>query len=877
MLSDTDRDGRFDKGVTFLEGLTFPTGVLPWRDGALISGAPDLLFAQDVDGDGRADQKQVLFSGFDEANPQHRVSGFVRDIDIWLYLAAGTNNETITSPRSDARVNISGRDCRIQPDVGRVEPVSGRSQFGRCRNDWGEWFGNQNSEPLFHFAIEDRYLQQNPYVPAPSPKVFLTEPAYAPPVYPTSRTLDRFNDLFALDRFTSACSPHLTGDGIWAPEMTPAGATEMALVCEPVHNLVSRLMLSRDGLTFWGMRHPSEQRSEFLSSTDHWFRPVNLLTAPDGALWICDMYRQVIEHPEWIPEAWQAQLDLYAGHNRGRIYRLSPVDQPPVATPDLTVLTTPDLVECLASGNRWRRETAQQLLTQRPQAEAVALLETMRNSHPEPLARVHALGTLDGLGLLSSEQLQQSLADPDPRVVRWAVRFCEPRLATAPELESGVVGLAGHDELMVRYQVALALGRATGPDVASALMEIALRDADDPWIRAAVLCSSRNHASNMTRVLLADRERIASRSQLLQDLIATALGDEVTRGAEELIAAIVGEGTDAPPADWQLVSLSSCLDALRRRNVSWHQLPAATQQRAAGLFAQARDLAREPTGDVHRRAISVRLLGHESSTREADREFLHALLSPREPAEIQLAGLQTLARAQPPDFAPRLLAHWGSASPALRSEMLSTLLSREAWVESLLDTLGDGAVPPGDIDPGTRLQLISHRRRPIRDRAQALWGDSAASDRQEVLAMYEPAKALAGEAGRGAPVFQKVCASCHRHAGIGNELGPQLSALKNKSADALLTAILDPNQAVEQKYRGYVLLTSDGRSFSGLIKSETANSLTLADPQGKEHVILRIDIEAMSGTGKSFMPEGLERDLTPQDLADLMAFIQGES
>ncbi len=576
VLSDTDKDGRFDEGVTFLDDLTFPTGVLPWRDGALVCGAPDVIFAKDTDDDGRADVREVLYSGFDEANPQHRVSGFTPDIDNWLYLSSGTTNFLITSSKTGTQVDISGRDSRIRPDEGLLEPVSGQSQYGRSRSDWGEWFGNQNSQPLFHFAIEDRYLQRNPYVPAPSPKVYLTQPAHAPPVYPTSRTLDRFNDLFALDRFTSACSPHILRDEHWIQEAIAAGAIEQALVSESVHNLVSRILLMRDGVTFRGERHPGEEHSEFLSSSDNWFRPVHLLGAPDGSLWICDMYREVIEHPEWIPEAWQAQLDLYAGHNRGRIYRLARDDQPLAALPDLTSWTTDELVARLASENGWQRDTAQRLLIERPDSTAVPLLQKMVATHPAPLARVHALGTLDGLGQLDDEPLRQALHDADPRVVRWAIRFCEPRLAEHPQLLDALLPLSAHTDQGVRFQLALALGDVDLAGIADALMEIALHDADDPWIRAAVLSSSRVHAADMTQALLSDRSHIASRTRLLQDLIATALGDNVTAGAEELIGSIAPHDSTVAAEDWQFVSLGSCLEALRRRKVRWDQLSEGT-------------------------------------------------------------------------------------------------------------------------------------------------------------------------------------------------------------------------------------------------------------------------------------------------------------
>ena len=270
VLTDEDGDGRYDSATTFLDGLSFPNGVYPWQDGVLISAAPDILFARDTDGDGKADERQALYTGFVEANPQHRVSGFTLGPDGWLYLAMGEGNRAITSTKTGETLDISGRDLRIQPETGAMEAVSGSSQYGRTCDVFGNWFGNDNSDPLWHYVIEDRYLRRNPFVAAPSPKVYQTDPPTAPPVYPTSRTLDRFNDLFALDRFTSACSPY-----VWREQSGDEHLT--VLVCEPVHNLVSRVILEPQGVTFAGHRREDEQQSEFFSSTDNWSRPVRVI------------------------------------------------------------------------------------------------------------------------------------------------------------------------------------------------------------------------------------------------------------------------------------------------------------------------------------------------------------------------------------------------------------------------------------------------------------------------------------------------------------------------------------------------------------------------------------------------------------------------
>ncbi len=881
-LTDTDGDGSYDEADTFLDGLTFPTGVFPWRDGVVVAAAPEIFFARDTDGDGRADERKTLFTGLHEGNPQHRVSGFTYGLDGWLYLAGASSSKTIASAISGDKIRTSGRDLRIDPDSGRAVPVSGVSQYGRVRDNWGNWFGNNNSQPLYHFAIEDGYLRRNPFVPSPSPRVFLTEPAATPRVYPTSRTLDRFNDLLTLNRFTSACSPQIVRDGD-----LPADVNGAALVCEPVHNLVSRVMLEPTGVTFHGRRHKSEQQSEFLSSQDNWFRPVHVETGPDGSIWVCDMYRLVIEHPQWIPEAWQAKLDLYAGHNKGRLYRIRPAGQPPEAAPNLAALSSRELVAQLSRRNGWRRDTAQRLLTERADASVIPAIESLAGEHADPEVRVQAMATLSGLGRFSTEVLIKLLSDRDPRVVAQAIRFGESHIEN-PDVITRLLSLAGHEDLRVRYQLALTLGESNDPRVASGLQEIVLQNRDDPWIRAAVLSSAAPHARQLLRALLADPDSLQEQVAFLQELIATALGEDVRRGLGGVVSAILDEngpaGTDNTPVEpWQIAALASCVDAVLRRGKTWSEIAALSPsggqnvaRAAEPVFAAARKIAANENAPTQNRVSAVRLLGQEASSRAADLSQLKSLLSPRVAPELEVAAIRSLAACQADDLAEALLDAWSQQTPAVRGEVLSTLLSRPEWTGQFIGAVEAGTVPLLDIDAATRARLQLHLRNTGRESAHHLFEAANSGDRAEVVTSFQSVSALPGNAEQGAALFKKVCSTCHKHAGIGNDLGPRLANLQNKSVDALLLAMLDPNRAVEQKYRGYVVVTRDGRIVNGLIKSETASSITLAEPNGKEHVILRIDLDEMTDTGKSFMPEGLEKDLTPQNMADIFAFVTRE-
>ena len=874
VLSDTDGDGRYDQAKTFLDGLMYPTGVLPWRDGALVSCVPDIYFARDTDGDGRADEREVLYTDFSEANPQHQFSGFTRGLDNWLHLACGDDYGTVRCVKSGEEVKIAGRDARIRPDAGLLEAVSGRSQYGRCRNDWNHWFGNTNGEPLLHFVLEDRYLARNPYVPAPSPRVAMTDPPVAPPVYPASRTVNRFNDLFDANRFTSACGPLLFRDTSLGEDVQGA-----AFICEPVHNLVSRLMLTPQGVTYSGSRHEDEEAAEFFSSTDPWFRPVRLATGPDGALWVADMYRQVIEHPEWIPDAWQVKLDLYAGCRQGRIYRIRRKSNGSSSIPNLAEEDSTALLDELGSSNGWRRDTAQQLLIERDETSFTDELESLFFDDPRPLARLHALATLDGLGKTSAELLVTALGDRDPHVLTWGIALAEPLLSSSQDLADRLLQLADHENPHVRLQLALTLEELDNPRAGELLLQLALRDPDDPWLRAAVISSSAKFADEMLVLLLQQTELLADRQQLLQDLIATSLGADVSGGAARVIRSILPSEDVAEIEDWQFRALASCVSALSRRKQSWDATVEENPELTAAarpLFTAARKIAVDEHTNLDRRLAVLELLGNEAEMREDDLVLLEQLLSPREPPELQRQAVRVLARIRPDDLAERLLADWSSLGPQLQSEIVSTLLSRGAWVETLLDALEDGTVPPQDLDTSSRWRLLGHPAAHVRGIALRIFEGGASSSRAEVLAEYETAASLQGNPQAGAKIFTKICAVCHQHGQVGTDIGPKLAALKDKSSAFLMTAILDPNRAVDGKSHSYTVVTADGLQYNGLISAETANSIELIDAQGKKHTILRIDIEELIRTGVSFMPEGLEKELAPQDLADVMEFVRAE-
>src|SRR5688572_19783063 len=436
-LESTRGDGRYDKMTLFADGLSFPTSVLPWRNGVLVTAIPDVLFLEDTNGDGRADRTTKVFTGLGVGNQQHLTNGLQWSLDGWLHMANGNSGGKISSPKQNSVLEVGQRDFRISPDDGRMELVSGQSQVGRNRDDWGNWFGCNNSNPIWHFALEEHYLRRNPHLVPPNATVTVGAVPGAARIFPRSETLARFNDPHGFNHVTSAC-----GVMIYRDDWLGAEYAGNVFVCEPVHNLVHRQIVRPNGVTFKSERAPGEQTSEFFASTDNWSRFTAVRGGPDGALYIVDMYRLVIEHPKWIPDAWQKELgNLRAGETQGRIYRVRPKGMTLRQVPRLDRADTTALVAAHESRSGIVRDLAQQQLTWRQDKTAVPALEKLAGLASRPTTRAQALWSLHTLKAVNPGVVGRALQDPDSRVRQQAVRLSESFSSGNPELLARLVTL----------------------------------------------------------------------------------------------------------------------------------------------------------------------------------------------------------------------------------------------------------------------------------------------------------------------------------------------------------------------------------------------------------------------------------------------------
>ncbi len=878
-LNDDNNDGRYDRATDFLDGLRFPTDVKVWRDGVLVCDAPDIIFAADRDGDGRAEIREVWFTGFATHNPHARVNSLRFGLDGWVHGSGGLFGGKIKN-KDGVEVDIENRDFRMKPDEGIIEGAMGQTQQGRPRDDWDNWFGCTNSALLLHYPLREEYARRNPHVTLPPTIVSVPNETHGQRLFPPDQ-LVLFKLTGAPGRPTSACGAEIYRD-IYLGEEYYGNA----FVCEPVNQLVHRMVLRPDGCTFAGSRHPSEVNSEFLTSTDRWFRPVQARTGPDGALWIVDMYRYVIEHPRWIPPETIKELDLMAGQGMGRIYRVVRKDTPPAQRLNLNELDDDGLARAINSLNGVQRDLTEQMLIWRNPKVAPLPLEQIVRFAKLATARIQAAATIAALGQLSVDHVKLLLDDESADVRRLAVRFAEPMLAANDELKYKIVRLRHPDDLPFLVQATNSLGNIDKLAVVGLLAGTEYRKVSDPYLQNAILSSL--NSSNAVDSLSLYREIILQNSpdefefQLIKAVAEIAPENEI----HEIIHLLLPEdehifddepNNDVRSNEGYWLAFASFLNAIDSRKLKlFVSINFEDLENFDELVASALQSLVEPDEIDRNRIAALKLLG-----REFDRDVvpdidilpqrIELLMLSRFAPEVQSAAMNALVYCQPRDAATKIVGQWSNHTPRLRQEVIDLFLTREAWTSELIGGLERQVVNAGDFDAARRQKLLEHENTELRARAEKLFG--AVASPNELVTTWEPTLALPGDVERGRLAYVKVCSVCHVLDGVGFDVGPDMAALTTKTPQSILVSVLDPNREVDGRYVSYNALLADGKTISGYLVSESATSVTLREKGGKDHVLLRQNLDELRATQKSVMPEGLEKDLDQQSLADIIAYL----
>ena len=913
LLSDSNADGVMDKRTVFAEGLELPNSIMRWKKGVLVTDAPNVLYLEDTNGDGKADVKDTLLTGFALTNPQHNVNNPVYGLDNWIYLAHQGSVSTqkykedfgdegseivFTSSPSSPRLpkNANGLSVRFRPDQKQIEMMASNCQFGHTFDEWGRWFGCNNSNQGYQEVIANRYFKRNPALPISDAVQDMSDHLNAPEVFPTTIHPDR--------QLLSGVGVMTAGSGLTAylgGEFPEPYNKNVTFIAEPVYNLVHVDVLKDSGTSFIASR--ILEQKEFLSSTDAWARPVNFYVGPDGDLYVLDYYRKVIESPEWMADEAVAAGDLYAGSDKGRIFRITPTDGKKADwTKGLKLGDASDneLIENLANKNNWWRLNAQRILVDRNDKKSIPGLIAMAKNTSSDVGRLHALWTLEGMGALDPSVITEALSDPVAGIRENAIRLAELHLSSAPQLTDALFSLQTDPDPKVRFQLLLTLGFVNTPQSVEARTKLLFADIDDKWVQIAALSAAAETSSLLNVVLERFRSEIPAYSSLVQRL-TSMIG--ITGDADHIYQLIQKATTTD---DINLKSNVAILEGLSRglkNRKSPLMIPPNLQKRLVRTFFEnnssqirnasyhvlkVRGISEETLKD---QSIERALLIIKDTTQKADRRadaidflslgdpashvpLLEKILVPQEPSLVQLAAVRTLNLVPGTSASQYIILQWPKLTPEIRDAAIETFLGKPERVTLLLTAMEQGLISPTSVSFWGGVGLMMQTDTTLRNRARAIFTRSQ-EEGKKVNEKYQNALELTGDPVHGRAVYAASCVICHQVRGeFGIAIGPDLGTVHNWTKEDIMANILDPNLSIAAGFDLWNVELNTGESVQGIIKSETPTTITLVYSGKNDRTINRQEIKSLTTVNVSAMPSGLEKSIDQQQMADLLSFLR---
>jgi putative heme-binding domain-containing protein len=823
---------------------------------------------------------------------QHNYNGLTLGLDNWIYAANGGNDgEPYWWNDTTTRMDLRGQDFRFNLEKKIIERIGESSGgFGLAMDAYGHVFETHNLTHISHLVFSDRYLLGQQLLKEHTlENISDHEENGLARIYPIGEQESRVNHPEQSGYFSGACGITFYGGGAFGEEYN-----NTVWVADVVLNLIHVDKIKLEGASFTASR--VLEKRDFLASTDRAFRPVNMTVGPDGSMYVVDMYRKVIEHPEWIPDEIEKTLDLQAGKDQGFIYRIS--KEGAKNNFDVSQFKTEGgLVKSLSHPNQWVRKTAHRLLLEQPLTEeAIALLGSELSSENE-FAKLHSLWILNTEIGLDEGQLMTALNDASPNIRESVLLLAEPNLATSPELLKACLDHLTDVNNRVRMQAALSL--ATLPQEKFSeirlqlLTNIQTLNPDDDWNIAAITLAAGDQSAELLVSLLNNN----TQSPPVNLLNSFALSAAKTKaGLQSVLSALANSSISVSTKQDILHQLSSgmvsangksvepFISALEKSNELGLITELATLRSKLGLSpsSQFLKLSREALNKVLDKSLADSMRIQQLATIELlpykeKANVLFSCLNSAEPLKLQENALRQLATYNEKEIGQKIVGMWNELSPQTRRYASDLLLYIELHHDALLTGLENGTINIGEMNfdlERRRTLLWWTDNEDTKRRAAKLFSDSGVTNRQEAIDKMKPALTLKGSTENGANVFETICANCHVYGTRGKEVGPALTEIARKSRETNLHDILDPNAAVDPKYINHRLETKTGAVHIGIVAAETDQQITIKKMGGETVTITKADVKAFRSLGTSLMMEGLENSMTHQDMADLLAYLQ---
>ncbi|MCG6154735.1 PVC-type heme-binding CxxCH protein [Rubinisphaera margarita] len=898
VLRDQDSDGVYESATIFADNLLFATSLLPWKNGVIVALSGSVEFMGDTDGDDKADSREVWLTGFTEENPQLRANHPTLGPDGWIYLANGIRGGKVEVahpdwPKLKEPIDLRGKDLRFNPHTGECEAVAGNGQFGMSFDEFGYRLICSNRNPCMQVMFDYSHLERQPKLRISSLIHDVSPSAADSKLAPLTGNWTTSN--LHQGQFTAACGVLSAQTAALAGPASKTAAdagvkNTFIYACDPTANLVHR-----DAIEFSGSTLAAEnphQEHEFLASRDEWFRPVNCKIGPDGSLYVLDMYRAVIEHPQFMPDELKQRPDLTLGNDRGRIWRIV---RKGVNESDFSPETVnrEQILSWLKSENDWEQQTAWRLLVAEKDPSVAGEVAKWIDAETSAQAMNSALQVLELFDKLNVKQLQAGLRHGDSRVrVQHLAAVSRLSSKTPFDLRATL-----RDDLLnclrdprgpVRFEAMLALQRIAPlksnelSDVVNAVVE----QGGDEWaVRAALLLCEESQLPEFLQFALRTSTKNSEVRLILLKESAGLLGIvNDSAGIDRLLVSLF-ESKNSTSVDDRATVLMGLGEGLRSRGQSlWKKLESVRTNAAVDgnlkafvetLLTQAR-----PGSDEGERLAAIQMFEYLGGTE------IHTLLSDlifdqTEAMNLRTAALRSLDGAGyhiSQEESEELISLIRQETPLMRRELVDFCLGDTSRTIALLKTVQSGQLRFGEFAADQRTRLSRSRDEEIRKLFGELQASQTVASRESVLVAYRDVLTSATldrpSAIRGKELFKQQCSICHQIGEEGVRVGPDISDTRTKRPDELLVSILDPNRAIDNNYFSYTAVTIDGKIATGILAEETPHSITLKQSKGTSLTLSRGDIEEFGSNGTSFMPQEFEKQVNPQQMVDLISFLK---
>lgn len=903
ICEDTNGDGKADKFTVFAEKLSIPSSIAFYKGGALVQNGTETVYLKDTNGDDVADAQHTLITGWAMGDTHGGVSNFQWGLDNWIWAMQGYNASLPVAkgkPQQSFRMGF----FRMRPDGSEVEFIrsTNNNTWGLGLSEEGLVFGSTaNGNPSVFMPIPNRYYEK---VKSWTPSLTLSS------IADSNRFLPSIEKIRQVDHHGGYTAG--AGHALYTARQYPEQYwNRVAFVNEPTGHLVGTFILKPEGSGF-----KSTNPFNLFVSNDEWSAPIMAEVGPDGNVWVLDWYNFIVQHnptPQGFKTGNGAAYETkLRDKRRGRVYRVVYDAAEPVTIPNLAAASPHELVATLKHSVMITRNHAQRLLVERGKADVVPQLITLINDQAVDkiglnVAAIHALWTLHGIGQLdgtnssATAAVFEALKHPSPGVRRNAVQVLPPTPESVAALLKANLHLDPNPNVRLAAVLALAdlpVTPATGSAVWTALADPI--NLGDKFIAEATVSAGAHAVAGFLTATASG----PTPNQSTAEIIKIISGHYARNDDHSQIDQIMNALQNAPPAtidavfagleanwsDEKKLNLTPALEtslekllglaspnsssSIVKLAIRWgsQRLSQYSQEIAAKLI----ETVQSGNSDEYQRSEAARRAIEFQPESGAVVDALLAALNPRLPPEAARGILIALRGSRATGLGNKLIDRLPSLSPAAKRDALTLLLARPALTSDFLSAVENGKATLNDLALDQKQSLATHPDKAIMERAQKLLstgGSLPSADRQKVLDELAHVTHSQGDVVKGKEVYKQQCSKCHIHSGQGIAIGPELTGMAVHPKEELLIHILDPSRSVENNFRAYTLLTTDGLVLTGMLASESKTAIELFDTEGKKQAVLREDIEQLMASPKSIMPEGFEKSLTEQQLTDLLEFL----